>query len=71
MEKKPAKDACAELIADGFARVPEAAEFLGVSRAKIYAMMEAGELAYAKFGRSRRVPRRALKELAAAAVVAR
>ena len=46
-----------------------AARFLGVSRSKVYAMMDAGELTYAKFGRSRRVPRRALLELAEKSLV--
>jgi excisionase family DNA binding protein len=52
------------VIGDGFATVPEAARFLGLSRAKVYQMMETRRLAYAKFGRSRRIPRRALHELA-------
>jgi excisionase family DNA binding protein len=54
----------ASLIEDGFETVPEAAKFLSVSRAKVYAMMEQGELAYCKFGKSRRIPRRALREYA-------
>jgi excisionase family DNA binding protein len=46
----------------GFVTVPEAAQFLRLSRAKVYALMDAGDLAYAKFGRSRRIPRRTLEE---------
>jgi excisionase family DNA binding protein len=53
-----------DITADGFAGVPEAAEYLSMSRSSIYKMMEAGELKYAKFGRSRRIPWRALRELA-------
>jgi excisionase family DNA binding protein len=39
----------------GLATVPEVAEFLSVSRAKLYLMMDAGHLAYVKLGKSRRV----------------
>ncbi len=54
-----------EMVADGLVRVPEAARFLGISRSQVYNLMEAGHLAYSKIGRSRRIPRRALVELAA------
>ena len=40
------------LVGDGFATVNEAAQFLRVSRAKVYLMMDSGELTYAKFGRA-------------------
>lgn len=36
-------------------RVAEAAQFLALSRSKLYAMMDAGELEYVKIGRSRRI----------------
>jgi excisionase family DNA binding protein len=45
----------------GFVTVPEAAQLLRLSRAKVYSLMDAGELRYAKFGRSRRIPREALE----------
>jgi excisionase family DNA binding protein len=48
------------LADDGFVPVAGAEEFLGLSRAKIYQLMESGELPFAKFGKSRRIPRRAL-----------
>ncbi len=54
-----------ELVADGLVRVAEAQEFSGLSRSKLYELMEAGDLAYVKIGRARRIPRRALIELAA------
>lgn len=54
-----------DLVDDGFEDVAYAAGFLSLSRAKVYQLMEAGELAYAKFGRSRRIPKRALREYAA------
>lgn len=57
------------ITGEGFVTVSEAAKFLSLSRAKIYLMMDAGELRFAKFGKSRRIPRRALLELAERAVV--
>ena len=53
------------LVADGLMTVREAAEFLRLSRSSVYALMDHGELAFVKLGRSRRIPRRALVELAA------
>ena len=53
------------MVGEGLMTVAEAAEFLRVSRSKLYQIMDAGELAYAKIGRGRRVPRRAVVELAA------
>ena len=55
----------AELVADGLMTVKECAEFLHLSRSKIYELMDAGDLCFAKLGRSRRIPRRAVIELAA------
>ena len=55
-----------DLVADGLLTVREAARFLRLSRSNLYALMERGELAFVKLGRSRRIPRRALVELAAA-----
>jgi len=54
-----------ELVADGLLTVRECAEFLHLSRSTIYQLMDAGELCFAKLGRSRRIPRRAVIELAA------
>ena len=56
------------LVADGLMTIPDAARFLCVSRSKIYEMMDHGELIFVKLGRSRRIPRRALVELASANV---
>jgi excisionase family DNA binding protein len=58
--KKP--DVASDVTTDGFADVNEAAQFLRVSRASIYKLMESGDLLYAKFGKSRRIPWRALRE---------
>jgi excisionase family DNA binding protein len=57
------------LVGEGFVGVPEAARFLGLSRAKLYQLMDVGDLAYAKFGKSRRIPRKALVEFAARCLV--
>ena len=43
--------------------VLEASQYLSLSRSKVYAMMDAGELVYASFGRARRIPMRAIREL--------
>ena len=54
-----------DLVQDGLVTVVDAMRFTGLSRTTIYALMETGQLAYAKIGRARRIPRRALVELAA------
>jgi len=53
------------LCRDGLMAVKEAAGFLGLSRSKLYELMDNGQLPYVKIGRSRRVPRQAVVELAA------
>jgi excisionase family DNA binding protein len=45
------------------ARVVEVAKYLSMSRSKVYAMMDAGELAYVKLGKSRRIPWDAVLQL--------
>jgi excisionase family DNA binding protein len=52
------------LTDQGFASVREAAAYLSVARSTVYLLMTSGELRYAKFGKSRRVPWRALKDYA-------
>lgn len=54
------------LVADGLVSVNEAMTFLSVSRSTVYELMDKGLLPFAKIGRSRRVPKRALIELAMA-----
>jgi excisionase family DNA binding protein len=49
----------------GLASVKQAEEFLSLSRATIYGLMEKGELRYVKIGKSRRIPWEALQELVA------
>jgi excisionase family DNA binding protein len=53
------------VVADGLVSVGEAMAFLSVGRSTVYELMDKGFLPYAKIGRSRRVPKRALVELAA------
>jgi excisionase family DNA binding protein len=54
-----------DLVAEGLLTVQEAADFLSVSRSKLYELMDHGELEFVKIGRSRRIPRRAVVALAA------
>lgn len=55
-----------EILDDGLERVADAARFLGVSRSLVYKLLNAGVLPSAKIGNSRRIPIRAVRELAAA-----
>ncbi len=52
------------MVEDGLLTVAEAAEFLKLYRSTLYALMDDGELPFAKIGRARRIPRRAVVELA-------
>jgi excisionase family DNA binding protein len=61
----PVRPLSHELVEDGLVTVAQAAEFLSLSRATVYTLMDRGELPFAKIGRSRRIPRRAVVELAA------
>jgi excisionase family DNA binding protein len=51
-------------VAEGFASLTEAGKFLSLSRATLYKLMDGRQLAYARFGRSRRIPWAALKDYA-------
>jgi excisionase family DNA binding protein len=53
-------DQPAEVLADGLLTVNAAAKFLAVGKTKLYGEMDAGRLPFCKFGRARRIPRRAL-----------
>jgi excisionase family DNA binding protein len=48
----------------GLARIGEACEFLAVSRAHLYVLMDNGSLKYVKIGSARRIPWAALTALA-------
>jgi excisionase family DNA binding protein len=54
-----------DAVADGLAGTREACTFLSVSRSTLYALMESGQLRYAKVGKSRRLPWRELRAFAA------
>ena len=52
----------------GFTTVAEAAEFLAVSRPHVYVLMDRGDLPFVRFGRCRRIPRRALHDFVSVAL---
>lgn len=52
------------LVSSGLSTIKEAARFLNLSRAMIYKLMETGQLRYVKIGRSRRIPKLAVVNLA-------
>jgi excisionase family DNA binding protein len=52
------------VTADGLASIREAEEFLSVGRSTLYKLMDSGELRFAKVGKCRRIPWRALREYA-------
>ena len=58
-----------ELVAEGLQRISESAKFLGISRSFVYRLINSGVLPTVRIGRSRRIPIRAVRELAAANVV--
>lgn len=49
-----------EEMADGFVTIMEAARFLKLGRATVYAMVRDGNLKSQRFGRSVRIPKAAL-----------
>lgn len=59
----------ASLVADGLLTVREAATFLKTSRANLYSLCASGDLPFCKIGRSRRIPKRAVIELAERSLV--
>lgn len=58
-----------ELCEGGLVRVSEVAATLGLSRSTVYSLMDSGRLAYVLIGRSRRIPRKAITELAARCLI--
>jgi excisionase family DNA binding protein len=58
-------------VADqGFATIDEAAAFLGLKRSSIYKLMELQDLAFAKFGKARRIPWKAIRAYAERCLIA-
>ena len=60
-----------QLVTDGMMTVEQGRQFLQVSRSTLYELMDSGQLKYVRFGRNRRIPRRALIEFAANQLVGR
>jgi excisionase family DNA binding protein len=60
-----------DLVLDGLDRVGEVARFLKLSVSTVYGLMDRGELPFVKLGKSRRIPHRAVVELAATRLVYR
>ena len=58
-----------ELVKNGFVSIVFSAKFLNLSRTSVYALMDSGDLPYAKFGRARRIPHAALLEYAKKQIV--
>lgn len=54
------------IFLDGLVSIPAAAVFLGLGKSKLYDLMDSGELIYVKIGKARRIPKRALIDLARA-----
>jgi excisionase family DNA binding protein len=52
------------LVEDGLVSIEGAMAFLSIGRSTVYELMEQGKLPWVKIGRSRRIPRRALVQLA-------
>jgi excisionase family DNA binding protein len=57
------------LMVDGLDRVADAARFLKVSVSTVYLMLARGHLPSVKLGKCRRIPHRAVLELAARGLV--
>jgi excisionase family DNA binding protein len=58
-----------EIVVDGLDRIAEVARFLKVCTAQVYRLMDNGHLPYVKLGKSRRIPHRAVVELAARGLI--
>ena len=57
------------MMQGGLITVRRAAEFLSLSRSKLYLLMDEGRLPYVQVDRSRRIPRDVLQQFAAAHLV--
>ncbi len=53
-----------DIFRDGLERVADAAKYLGVSKSFVYTLIRMGTLPSVKLGTSRRVPVRAVRDLA-------
>jgi len=50
-----------DLMREGLVTSKEAAKFLAISRTKIYEAMSSGDLPFVKLGKTRRIPKVALR----------
>jgi excisionase family DNA binding protein len=57
------------IVAGGLQRISDTARFLGVSRSLVYRLINSGVLPTVRIGRSRRIPIRAVRDLAATNLV--
>ena len=53
-----------DILTDGLERISSAATYLGVSRSYVYKLIANGDLPSVKIGHNRRVPIRAVRDLA-------
>jgi len=53
-----------DILIDGLEKISSAAAYLGVSRSYIYKLIATGDLPSVKIGHNRRVPIRAVRDLA-------
>jgi excisionase family DNA binding protein len=61
----------ADLMKDGLDTVADVARFLKLSLSTVYLLMQNGTLPFVKLGKSRRVPHRAVLQLAVRGLVSR
>ncbi|MBI5493750.1 MAG: helix-turn-helix domain-containing protein [Deltaproteobacteria bacterium] len=69
MTSNPQTTDRAALVEAGLISIEQACELSSLGRTTIYAAMTTGELRFARIGRARRIPRRALLDWLAAHVV--
>jgi len=53
-----------DLLSEGLARVPEVADFLGIAKTSVYALMTRGELPFTRIGGCRCIPWKSVRDLA-------
>lgn len=61
----PAKNAAADVVADGVLTVKEACDFLKVGKSEVFKLMGSGELRSLKIGKRRLIPKKAAVDLLA------
>jgi len=69
MEEQDRDRAVDRVVDGGLVTVDQAAEFLSMSRSAVYLLMQRGDLARCKIGKSVRIPRASLVQLAGRSLV--